>query len=80
MRWIKERVEALVQLRCIEINGHWDAFVAAVHDRLRADATATGTRPRLQSQSAAPLPAIVERPAVGETAARIDAPALGEAA
>ena len=60
MRWIKERVEALVQLRCIEINGHWDAFVATVHDRLKADAAATGTRPRLQSQSPAPLPAILD--------------------
>ena len=60
MRWIKERVEALVQLRCIEINGHWDAFVATVHDRLKADAAATGTRPRLQSQSPAPLPAVLD--------------------
>ena len=60
MRWIKERVEALLQLRCIEMNGHWDAFVAQVHDRLKADATAGGLRLRLQSRSPAPLPAIIE--------------------
>ena len=59
MRWFKERVEALVQLRCIEINGHWDAFIAMVHDRLKADATATGTRPRIQSQSPEALPAVL---------------------
>jgi hypothetical protein len=35
MRWIKERAEALLQLRCIEINGDWDAFVAFVHKEVR---------------------------------------------
>lgn len=62
MRWIKERVEALVQLRCIEINGHWDAFIARVHDRLQADARSTGERFRLQSRSAAPLPVVAPQP------------------
>jgi hypothetical protein len=33
MRWIKERAEALLQLRCIEINGDWDSFIDYVHDR-----------------------------------------------
>ncbi len=28
MRWIKERAEALLQLRCIEINGDWDEFIS----------------------------------------------------
>lgn len=58
MRWIKERAEALLQLRCIEINGHWDAFVTSVHDRLRAEGGATGRRQRLQTQSPAPLPVV----------------------
>ena len=58
MRWIKERVEALLQLRCIEINGHWDAFIAMVHDQFRAEAAATGRRLRLQTQSPAALPAV----------------------
>lgn len=26
MRWIPERAEALLQLRCIELNGDWDEF------------------------------------------------------
>jgi hypothetical protein len=30
MRWIRERAEALLQLRCVEINGQWDDFVAFV--------------------------------------------------
>ena len=27
MRWITQRAEALLQLRCIEINGEWDSFM-----------------------------------------------------
>ena len=26
MRWIPERAEALLRLRCIELNGDWDRF------------------------------------------------------
>jgi len=33
MRWIRERAEALLQLRCIELNGDWESFVAFVHDK-----------------------------------------------
>jgi hypothetical protein len=33
MRWIKERAEALLQLRCIEVNNDWDAFISYVHDK-----------------------------------------------
>lgn len=29
MRWIRECAEVVVQLRCIELNGDWDAFVAS---------------------------------------------------
>lgn len=77
MRWIKERVEALIQLRCIEINGHWDAFIAAVHDRLQAEAAATARRPRLQSHSPAPLPVVAKHAADADTT---DASHLAEAA
>jgi len=80
MRWIKERVEALVQLRCIEVNGQWDAFIAAVHDQLKAVALATGRRPRLQSMSPAPLPAVLPPPAVDAQTDRTEVPALAEAA
>ena len=72
MRWIKERVEALIQLRCIEVNGQWDAFVAAVHDQLKAEAATTGRRPRLQTKSPAPLPAVLDAPAVGAHVASTD--------
>lgn len=33
MRWIKERAEALLQLRCIEVNNDWEAFISYVHDK-----------------------------------------------
>jgi hypothetical protein len=33
MRWIRQRAEALLQLRCIEINKDWDAFISYVHDK-----------------------------------------------
>jgi len=33
MRWITERAEALLQLRCSEINGDWEAFVAFASQR-----------------------------------------------
>ena len=45
MRWIKERAEALLQLRCIEINGDWDAFIEFVHDQLQQQATKTRKNP-----------------------------------
>lgn len=60
MRWIKERLEALIQLRCIEVNGHWDDFVAFVAGKMQEEATTTGTRQRLQSRSAAPLPQVIQ--------------------
>lgn len=56
MRWIKERAEALLQLRCIDANGDWDAFVDGVHAAMRHSAMTTGARPRLQQRIASPLP------------------------
>jgi hypothetical protein len=58
MRWIKERAEALLQLRCLELNGHWDAFIRSVHDKLKVEGALTGRRQRLQTQSPAPLPVV----------------------
>jgi hypothetical protein len=60
MRWIKGRVEALLQLRCIEVNGHWDQFVAMVNDRFKYEGMASGVRRRLQADSPAPLPAVAK--------------------
>jgi hypothetical protein len=56
MRWIKERAEALLKLRCIEINSEWDAFIDAVHDQLHAAASAGGSRLRLQTNAPKTLP------------------------
>ena len=33
MRWIPGRAEAVLHLRCIELNGDWDAFIAWATDR-----------------------------------------------
>jgi hypothetical protein len=58
MRWIKERAEAVLQLRCIDANGDWSAFVARVHEQARESATSTGVPVRLQQRVPAPLPEI----------------------
>jgi hypothetical protein len=60
MRWIKERVEAIVQLRCIDANGDWQRFTDFVHDRMLAATQRHGARQRLQSSIPAALPAIRE--------------------
>jgi hypothetical protein len=33
MRWTRQRAEALLHLRCIEINGDWEAFIEYMHDK-----------------------------------------------
>jgi hypothetical protein len=33
MRWITGRAEALLQLRCIELNGDWDQFFEWGYER-----------------------------------------------
>jgi len=54
MRWIRERAEALLQLRCIEINRHWDDFIQTVQDKISAS-----PRPlRVLREQPAPLPAL----------------------
>jgi hypothetical protein len=58
MRWIKERVEALVQLRCIEANGDFDRFTEFVHRRMQAQARSDATICRLQSNEPAALPTL----------------------
>ncbi len=57
MRWIKERVEAIVQLRCIEANGDFERFTEFVHHRLFEEpAAAAALIVRLQSTTPANLP------------------------
>ena len=60
MRWIRERAEAVVQLRCIELNGDWDRFVRFVHDRVQEQGLDHGARVRIQQKEPAPLPEIGE--------------------
>lgn len=56
MRWIKERAETLLQLRCIEVNGDWDAFISFVHDKTKTQGQQTHTIISLKCQKPAPLP------------------------
>lgn len=55
MRWIKERSEALLQLRCIEINGDWDAFISFVQDELEKKTMEDFEQQRLLTTQEAPL-------------------------
>jgi hypothetical protein len=55
MRWIPERAEALLQLRCIEINGQWENFIRWLDDKRAQQDPA---RPaRLRARKPPPLPA-----------------------
>jgi hypothetical protein len=56
MRWIKERAEALLQLRCIEVNHDWEAFITFVHDTVRDQAQREHTNLSLKCTTPAPLP------------------------
>jgi hypothetical protein len=56
MRWIKERAEHLLQLRCIEVNGDWDAFIEFVHSRTREQAQQQRKNLSLKRKDPAPLP------------------------
>ena len=56
MRWVKERAEHLLQLRCIEVNGDWDAFINFVHDRTQEQAQQQCKNLSLKRTKPAPLP------------------------
>lgn len=56
MRWIKERAEALLQLRCIEINGHWEKFIEFVHEQIQAESDRLSRPQRLLQDEPNPLP------------------------
>lgn len=49
MRWIRERAEALLQLRCLVFNGQWDDFIDYVHRIKHAAAQAGTVTPLLRS-------------------------------
>lgn len=56
MRWIKERAEHLLQLRCIEVNDDWEAFIQFVHDRTQDQAQREHKNLSLKQTIPAPLP------------------------
>jgi hypothetical protein len=56
MRWIRERAEALLQLRAIEINGDWGAFIRFVHETTTAQGRREAQAPVILSLTPAPLP------------------------
>lgn len=56
MRWIRERAEAVLQLRCIEINGDWEPFVAFVHDKIMAQQRRMSHAERVLTNRPEPLP------------------------
>ena len=37
MRWVQEKAEALLHLRCIELNGDWDRFVNWFERKVQED-------------------------------------------
>jgi hypothetical protein len=58
MRWIRERAEPLLQLRCIEINGEWDAFIQFVHETVLGAPRARAEGAPLLAAQPAPLPTL----------------------
>jgi hypothetical protein len=57
MRWIPERAEALLQLRCIELNGQWDDFIRWLDDQRAHQDPSRPTR--FRSRKPTPLPAVL---------------------
>jgi len=58
MRWIRERAEALLQLRCVEINGDWERFVQFVNDRVCAEQERRLRPTKLLLKTPKPLPVL----------------------
>jgi hypothetical protein len=60
MRWIVERAESVLLLRCIEVNGDWDAFFAWAEEQRRAELR-EGKVVQIGSQSPTQLPEVSEK-------------------
>lgn len=58
MRWIRERAEALLQLRCIEINEDWEDFIEFVHMKVNRNQRSSRRSQRLLHDSPGPLPTL----------------------
>lgn len=57
MRWIADRAEPLLQLRCIEINGQWDDFFSWLHRTIKRHDPDTPLR--LRSRNPPPMPIVL---------------------
>ena len=68
MRWIVQRNEAVVQLRCIEVNGDWDRFSDFVHRQVTQQQRKTCSPVRIQQKVAEELPTLCDRPEEGMAA------------
>ena len=55
MRWVVDRAEAVLLLRCIEVNGDWDAFFAFSQQQ-RQDQLRQGKVVQIRSQTPTQLP------------------------
>lgn len=55
MRWIRERAEALLHLRCLELNGEWDAFFEQSYQRW-CDRLRKRKRVQIRTDTPNPLP------------------------
>jgi hypothetical protein len=60
MRWIRERAEALLQLRCIEKNGDWDEFMDWIHDRFKETIRTDEFKNRILQEKPAALPKLAK--------------------
>jgi hypothetical protein len=60
MRWIVERAEAVLLLRCIEVNGDWDAFFAFSEEQRRAELR-EGKGVQIFSQKPIQVPQVSEK-------------------
>jgi len=56
MRWIPARAQAILQLRCIEINGDWEAFTDFFYQKLAEQQRVTGARVRAVRDVPIPVP------------------------
>lgn len=55
MRWVIQRAEAVLLLRCVEVNGDWDAFFAWSEDR-RREALRAAEVVRIRSRTPTQVP------------------------
>ena len=55
---MRTRAQAVIQLRCIAVNGHWNPFLSRALDRMSDTARDTGRQSRLQTNVPAQLPSL----------------------